>query len=205
MHVKWCTRIKWVWISEILSLFCAHSFFLVAKSSTPPLNVIGTNAWWLSASSSCQPPGNWYSVRHNLFHIHSSFKRIPFRVGLPLTALQLADMRIKFLANGSHFESVGFHRIKKCALKQILLMLERFHLCEINVQVHTQTPKHLQHYFWFQHFGCLLTYLTSTLSLPSSFFNPIFHVYSLAASYIKFTTISSLIIHLTTTTTNYSV
>lgn len=53
---------------------------------------------------------------------------------------QLADMRIKFHANGSHFESVGFHHIKKCALlKQILLTLERFYLCEINVQVRAHT------------------------------------------------------------------
>lgn len=55
---------------------------------------------------------------------------------------QLADMRIKFHANGSNFESVGFHHIKKCALKQIFLMLERFYLCEINVQVHARTHTH---------------------------------------------------------------
>lgn len=138
MRVRRCKRIKWVWIFEILSLFWA--LFLFAQSSTSAFR-IGchwyTHGWCSSASSSCQPPGNWYNVRHNLFHIHSSLKRIPFRVGLSLAALQFS---IGWHANGSHFESVGFHHIKKCALlKQILLTLERFYLCEINVQVRAHT------------------------------------------------------------------
>lgn len=91
VRVRRCKRIKWVWIFEILSLFWA--LFLFAQSSTSAFR-IGchwyTHGWCSSASSSCQPPGNWYNVRHNLFHIHSSLKRIPFRVGLSLAALQFS-------------------------------------------------------------------------------------------------------------------
>lgn len=46
----------------------------------------------------------------------------------------------------------------------------------------TRTPPNTYIIFWFHHFRCLLTYFTSTLSLPSSFFNPFFHFYLLVTS-----------------------
>lgn len=111
-------------------------------------------------------------------------------MGFSRTALQFS---IGWYAKESHFESVGFHRIKKkkneedddpCAVEQILLTLERFHLCETNVYNVHCTPKHLHFIFGFCTLGVFLhtTYIY------------IFHLYPihpslfslLLASYIQF-------------------
>lgn len=124
MHGMRCTRIKWIRILETLSLF--YEMCLQKGGTILPFfnGLYRYQRQWLSASSSSQPPGNWYNVRHNLSSIHNSFKRIAFRVGSSLAALQFS---IGWNANKVSCEWESFWKCwfssykKTCSLKQILL------------------------------------------------------------------------------------